>query len=117
VFGFQPPFGVAAAEPDQLVDELLREEQVAEQLPVDGAALGVDEPAQQRDARVVEQAVHARVVTVVDGAREASDLQAIFRRDEDVGDLPPAAGAAVAALLGERFVDRRQRGDVFGELV
>jgi hypothetical protein len=41
----KPALGVASAECDQFVDELAREEQVAEQLAVDRAPFGVDDPS------------------------------------------------------------------------
>ena len=96
----QPALGVASAELDQLVEELAREEQVAEQLAVDRAALGVDDPPEQREVGVAHEAADAGVVTLVDIAREASDLQAIGRRDEDVGD-PSVAPRPAAALADE----------------
>ena len=66
----QPAIGVSFAECDQLVDELAREEQIAEQLAVDGAALGVDIATEQRDVAVAHEAGDARVVLFVGfGAR------------------------------------------------
>ena len=96
----KPALGVASAERDQLVDELAREEQVAEQLAVDRAALGVDDPPEQREVAVAHEAADAGVVTLVDVAREASDLQAIVGRDEDVGDPPVASGGGAGAVGG-----------------
>ena len=86
--------------PDQrpvwfVIDELASEEQVAEQLAVDRAALRVHDPPEQCQVGVAHETAYAGVVTLVDLARKASDLQAIVRRDEDVGN-PSAASAASA---------------------
>ena len=60
VASIEPALAVAAAELDQLLDELAREEQVAEQLAVDGAALGAHDPPEQREVGVAQQAAECR---------------------------------------------------------
>jgi hypothetical protein len=79
----EPALAIAPAERDQLIEELAGEEQVAEQLAVDRAALGVDDPAQQRRVGAAHEAGDAGVVALLDIAREVSDLQAIARRDDE----------------------------------
>ena len=65
----EPALAIAPAERDQLIEELAGEEQVAEQLAVDRAALGVDDPAQQRRVGAAHEAGDAGVVALVDIAR------------------------------------------------
>ena len=67
---------------------------------MDRAALRVHDSPEQCEVGVPQEAADAGVVTLVDIAREASDLQAIVRRDEDVGN-PPAAPAAGVWRTGD----------------
>ena len=121
MLGVEPALGVASTERDQLVDELASEEQVAEQLAVDRAALRVDDPPEQREVGVAHETADAGVVTLVDIARKASDLQAIARRDEDVGNPSAATSAGAFATGGrpgwERLVNGGERRDIVGELI
>ena len=50
------------------------------------AALGVDDPPEEREVSVAHETADARVVAPVDIARDLSYLQAIVGRDEDVGN-------------------------------
>ena len=64
VWRIKPTLGVTPSERDQLIQELAREEQIAEQLAVDRAVLGVDDPPKQREVAIAHETADARVATL-----------------------------------------------------
>ena len=111
----QPLPRVRFAQLQELLRELVREEEVAEELGARRVAVGADEAAEQvKVARVAEQVARAPVASLVDVLCQPADRVWLARRDEDVtDDAAPTARAGVA----DRLVDLRKRLDVVDERV
>src|SRR3954452_13276070 len=99
----QPLPGVRLAQLQELLRELVREEQVAEELGARRVAIGADEaPEQVEVARGAEQIARAPVASLVDALSQPADRVWLARRDEDVtDDAAPTARTRVA----DRLVD------------
>src|SRR4051794_28149548 len=104
----QPLPGVRLAQLQELLRELVREEQVAEELGARRVAVGADEaPEQVEVARVAEQVARAPVASLVDAPCQPADRVWVARRDEDVRD-DAAPTARARARVAERLVDLRK---------
>src|SRR5205823_220354 len=83
----QPMPRIRLAQLQELLRELVREEQVAEELGARRVAVGAHEaPEQVKVARVAEQVARAPVASLVDAPCQAADRVWLARGDEDVRD-------------------------------
>src|SRR3954453_22564291 len=94
----KPPARVRLAQLQELLCELVREEQVAEELGRRRIAVGADQaPDQVEVAGVPERAARASVASLVHTPCQPADRVRLAGRDEDVGhELAAAARASVA---------------------